>query len=92
MYLVVVDAYSKSPEKIKMSFTTSQAAVQALREIFSHYGFPEIIVSDYGPQFVSEDFATFCRQNGILHCTSAAYKPATNGQAECVVQILKVAL
>ena len=92
MYLVVMDAYSKFPEIIKMSSTTSQATVQALQEIFSRYGLPEIIVSDNCPQFVSGDFAIFCRRNGILHRTSAAYKPATNGQAERIVQILKVAL
>ena len=30
MFLVVVDAYSKFPEIIKMSSTTSQATIQAL--------------------------------------------------------------
>jgi len=30
--------------------------------------------------------------NGILHKTSAVYKPATNGQAERVVRILKTAV
>ena len=27
--------------------------------------------------------------NGIKHYTSAPYKPASNGQAECAVQIIK---
>ena len=39
MYLVVVDAYSKFPETVKMTSTTSQATIQILREIFSHYGY-----------------------------------------------------
>ena len=92
MFLVVVDAYSKFPGMIKMSSTTSQETIQALREIFSRYDLPEILVSDNGPQFVSGEFENFCRQNGILHRTSAAYKPSTNGQVERVVQILKVTL
>jgi transposase InsO family protein len=92
MHLVIVDAYSKFPEIVQMSSTTSQATIQALREVFSRYGLPEILVSDNGPQFVSRELENFCSQNGILHRTSAAYKPATNGQAERVVQILKVAL
>lgn len=53
---------------------------------------PEILVSDNGPQFCSKEFEEFCTQNGILHRTSAVCKPATNGQAERVVQILKSAL
>ena len=91
-YLVVVDAYSKFPEVVKMTSTTSTATVNALRDIFSRYGLPEIMVSDNGPQFIASEFQQFCRKNGIMHRTSAAYKPSTNGQAERVVQILKSAI
>ena len=41
---------------------------------------------------IEGDFEQFCSNNGILHRTSAAYKPSTNGQAERVVQILKSAI
>ncbi len=91
-YLIVVDAYSKFPEIIKMSSTTSAATIKILRDIFSRYGIPEILVSDNGPQLVSQDFEHFCKTNGIIHKTSAVYKRAMNGQAECVVQILKTAI
>ena len=91
MYLVLVDAFSKYPEITKMSSTTSAATVNALRDIFSRQGLPELIVSDNGPQFVSKEFESFCQQNGIMHRTSAVYKPSSNGQAERVVQILKSA-
>ena len=91
-YLVVVDAYSKFPEVVKMTSTTAAVTIKALREMFSRYGLPEIIVSDNGPQFTAIEFQQFCRNNGIMHRTSAAYKPSTNGQAERVVQILKSAI
>ena len=91
-YLVVVDAYSKFPEVVKMTSTTSTATVNALRDIFSRYGLPEIMVSDNGPQLITSEFQQFYRKNGIMHRTSAAYKPSTNGQAERVVQILKSAI
>ena len=91
-YLVLVDAYSKYPEIMKMNSTTSQATVHVLRDIFSRQGLPEVIVSDNGPQFVAHEFQKFCQENGIVHRTSAVYKPATNGQAERVVQILKSAI
>ena len=92
MYMVVVDAYSKFPEVIKMTNTTAQTTITALRDIFSRHGLPEILVSDNGAQFTARDFEQFCSNNGILHRTSAAYKPSTNGQAERVVQILKSAI
>ena len=87
-YLVVADAYSKFPEIVKMTSTTATATINALRDIFSRYGLPEIMVSDNGPQFIASEFQHFCRNNGIMHRTSAAYKPSTNGQTERVVQIL----
>lgn len=89
MYLVLVDAYSKYPEVVHMNSTTSTATIKALREIFCRFGLPELLVSDNGPQFKSAEFETFCKNNGIEHRTSAVFHPATNGQAERVVQILK---
>ena len=50
------------------------------------------LLSNNGPQFTATEFEQFCTSNGILHCSSAAYKPSTNGQAERVVQILKSAI
>ena len=92
MYLVVVCAYSKYPEIVKMSSTTSSATIDALRQIFSRHGLCETLVSDNGPQFVSQEFEMFCANNGIVHKTSAVYKPSTNGQAERVVRLLKTAI
>ena len=91
-YLVVVDAYSKFPEVVKMTSTTSTATINILRDMFSRYGLPETMVSDNGPPFIASEFQQFCRNNGIMHRTSAAYKPSTNGQAERVVQILNPAI
>ena len=92
MYMVVVDAYSKFPEVVKMTNTTAQTTITALRDIFSRHGLPEILVSDNGAQFTAREFEQFCSNNGILHRISAAYKPSTNGQAERVVQILKTVI
>ena len=91
-YLVVVDAYSKYPEVVNMSSTTAIETVKVLREIFSRHGLPEMIVSDNGPQFISDEFPKFCDMNGICHRRSAPYKPSTNGQAERIVQVLKSAI
>ena len=91
-YLVVVDAYSKYSETVNMPTITATATIKVLRETFSRHGLPETIVSDNGPQFISEEFRNFCNNNGIIHCKSAPYKPSTNGQAERIVQVLKSAI
>ena len=92
MYFVIVDAYIKFPEVVKMKSITSSCTIRALREIFSRHGIPKSIVSDNGPQFISSEFKTFCENNGISYITTAVYKPSTNGQCERVVQIVKSAL
>jgi len=63
-----------------------------LRQIFSAYGLPEQLVSDNGPQFISDEFATFMKRNGVRHIRCAPYHPASNGLAECFVQSVKQAL
>ena len=91
-FLVVVDACSKWPEVFTMNSTTTNQTITVLRELFARTGVPEQLVSDNGPQFTSEDFQTFLRNNGIRHITSAPWHPATNGQAERFVQTLKQGL
>ncbi|KAG7503666.1 putative protein K02A2.6 [Solea senegalensis] len=81
-FLVVVDACSKWPEVFTMNPTTASQTITVLRDLFARTGVPEQLVSDNGPQFTSEDFHTFLKNNGIRHITSAPWHPATNGQAE----------
>ena len=60
--------------------------------MFTAYGVPEHIVTDNGPQFISQQFTDFVRAQGIQHSQSALYHPATNGLAERFVQTLKQAM
>ncbi|CAG2213160.1 unnamed protein product [Mytilus edulis] len=92
MFLIVIDAHSKWPEVIPMKSTTSTQTIRVLRTIFARAGLPEQIVSDNGPQFVSAEFQTFTKMNGITHIKSAPYHPATNGLAERFVQTFKQSL
>ena len=72
--------------------TSSQATIKALCPIFATHGLPEIIVSDNGSAFTSEEFQKFIKQNGIRHLRSAPYHPASNGLAERAVQTFKNAM
>lgn len=75
-----------------MRSTTTKKTIEKLEEMFSRYGIPVQLVSDNGPQFVSEEMEAFLRRNGIQHIKSAPYHPATNGLAERFVQTLKLSL
>lgn len=91
-YLVIVDAYSKWVEVKPMRTTTTSAVLDALRSTFATFGVPRLLFTDNAPNFVSQEMQVFCKRNGISHCTSAPYHPASNGQAERMVGETKRAL
>lgn len=88
-YLVIVDYFSRFPEVIKMTTTTSAAIITALKSIFSRYGIPEVLRSDNGSQYASREFATFAESYGFRHTTSSPRYPQSNGQAERTVKTVK---
>ena len=49
----------------------------------------EQVVSDNGPQFIADEFATFMSSNGVKHIRSAPYHPASNGAVERFIQTFK---
>ena len=89
MYLIVVDTYSKWPEVIRMSSSSTRETIKVLLSLFSRHGLPDKLVSDNGPQFTSEEFKEFMTNCGILHIKTAPYHPQTNGKAEHFVQTFK---
>ena len=89
MLLIVVDAHSKWPEAQVMPTTTAARTITALREMFARYGILQQLVSDNGPQFVSQQFDQFLALNGVRHIRTAPYHPSSNGAAERLVQTIK---
>ena len=90
MYLIVVDAYSKWPEVIRMSSSTSNSeTTKVLLSLLSRHGLPDKLVSDNEPQFTSDEFKEFMTICGIFHIKTAPYYPHTNGEAERFVQTFK---
>ena len=92
MWLILIDAYSKWPEVHVMTEATSKATIQQLRKIIAIQGLPEQIITDNGPQFISEEFESFCQLRGIQHNTIAPYHPRSNGEAERLVETFKLSI
>ena len=88
-YLVVVDYFSRYPEVIKLTSTTSQSVIVALKSTFGRHGIPEIVVSDNGPQYSSHEFSEFAKTYSFSHITSSPHYPQSNGHAERAVKTVK---
>ena len=91
-FLILVDALSNWPEVAFMSNPTTEGIIRFLRSVFSREGLPRTVVTDNGPQFTSDAFTKFCRQNGIDHVRTPPYHPSSNGEAERMVKTLKKTL
>jgi hypothetical protein len=86
--LVFVDRLSKKAVSIPChkEVTARELADLFTQHIYRHYGAPESIVSDRGPQFVSEFWGHFCHILGVKLKLSTAHHAQTDGQTEIVNQ------
>ena len=92
-WLIIVDAYSKWLEVVNMGQNTkSSKLIEKLRVVFSRMGLPLVLVSDNGPQLISEEFEEWLKRNSIHHITTPTYSPASNGLAEALVGKFKTAM
>ena len=60
-FLIIIDAKSKWLEVLRMSSTTAEATINALRTVFATHGLPEELVTDNGAQFIAQEFKDFLR-------------------------------
>ena len=90
MYLATFDHYSGylDVDELKKN-SSSHAVIQVLKRIFAQHGIPQILVTDNGPQFSSNEFANFAKTWDFVHKTVSARYPQANGMAEKGVQIAK---
>ena len=88
-YVIVVCYRSRWPEVRRLTQTTSAGVIQALKDIFSIHGIPDLVVSDNGPQFASQEFREFGVSYNFNHVTSSPHYPAANGEAERTVRTVK---
>jgi len=92
-FLVVSDYYSKFfiVRKFERD-ATSAITIKTLKQIFSEHGIPSKLVTDNGPQFAAEIFATFAKEWSFQHVTSSPRYPQSNGFIERQIQTIKSTL
>ena len=90
--LVIVDYYSRFPVVEILQSTTSSVIIHRMHKIFSIHGLPETLVTDNGPQFISDDFARYLQQCGINHHRVTPLWPRADGEVERFNRVLKKAI
>jgi hypothetical protein len=89
----VIDRTSKWMEAIPLSETSAAACTKVLTfSWISHFGVPEMITSDRGPQFSSNLWFQLCEMLNISHRQTTTYHPESNGAVERLHHRLKDAL
>ena len=90
--IVVIDEYSRYPEVEILTTTSAKAAIPKLDAIFSRQGIPEILKSDNGPPFNSDEFENFANQLGFKHRKITPYWARANGEAERFMKTIEKAI
>lgn len=80
--LVMVDYFSRFTEVVVMTQITASRTVQVLHETFCRFGVPESTRADNGPQFVSEELSSYCKEYDIELRHTTPYWPQANGEVE----------
>ena len=88
-YLLVVDYTSSFPVVCKLTSMTGQHIATQCKLIFPKYGWPETLISDNGPCYMSEVLTNLMKEYSVNHITSSPHYPQSNGLAEKYFQIVK---
>ena len=88
-YVVIVDYCSRYPEVERLYDTWSSAVIKKIKSILSRHGKCQKMISDNGPQYISDEFAKFAFEWEFNHTTSSPKHAQSNGLAERAVQTLK---
>lgn len=86
-YLLIADYLSRYPIIRKMT-NLKGAAMVSMDTILGMLGMLKDIVTDNGPQFLS-DFNNYCHKKDIMRTTSSPQCPQSNGFIEWMAQCLK---
>ena len=87
-YLLISDYHSRYPVVKRLESLNAKCTIQKTKEVLAMMGVPREMVSDNGPQFLSE-YDAFCEDWGIKHTTSSPRYPQSNGFIERQIRYIK---
>lgn len=85
---VVVDSFTKFTWLYPTKSTTTREVISKLTQQSEVFGNPEIIISDRGTAFSSNEFDEYCQRENIKHHQITCGVPRSNGQVERVNSII----
>jgi len=88
-FLSIIDYGSRFPILRPLLSTTTTAVIDVLDDIFAMFGLPASLVSDNGPQFISEQMAVFLSRLNISHVKSSPRYARSNGMVERLHRVIK---
>ena len=87
--LVVLDEYSRFPIVEIVSSTSANVVIPKLDKIFSEYGIVDVVKSDNGPPFNSQQFKQFSNELGFHHRKITPLWPMANAEVERFMKTIK---
>ena len=87
--LTIIDLGSLYPEAIPLPSHTAADVATALSQVFSRFSFPEVILPDQAPDFMSQLMQVFLHDLNITQVRCSVYHPQSNGTLERFHRTLK---
>ena len=87
--VTLTDYHSKWVEVALSAKVETSDIIKILSVIWAREGYPDEIVTDNGPQFVSRDFESYLQKRKIKHLKSSVYWPRGNAAVERFNRSLK---
>ena len=72
--------------------TLRETVINHTKNIFAHHRIPKTVISDNGPQFISDEHDKFVKSWGFDHNFSSPEYPQSNGIVEWIIQTVKKTL
>ena len=91
-YMVLVDYYSGFIEVERLDTITSFEVIEKLKSQIARYGIMDVLITDGGTQFTSQEFQEFRLMYGFHHNVSSPEHQQANGLAENSVKQMKTLL
>ena len=90
--LTLVDYATRFPEAVALKTTDTEKVAEALVDMFARVGIPNEVLSDNGPQFISDVMKEVGRLLSLRQLKSTPYHPMCNGLVEKFNGTLKLML